>query len=452
MKILMATSEMAPLAKTGGLADVAGSLPHALAALGHEIAVVMPFYGTIDRDALTSYPVLPEVVVDLPAGRRVLTIWRTRMPTATLGSDEERAERPSITIYLVEDDGLFARPQLYAEQGEEYPDNPLRFAYFCQAAVWMLKGLDWLPDVIHCNDWQTALIPVYLDHYGSMRNDPALQHIRVLLAIHNLSYQGIYPPHVLGQIGLPDTLMNPEELEFYGSVNLLKGGICYSHRIVTVSRQYAREIQTEQFGCGLEGVLSKRTHELTGILNGIDVKDWNPATDPHLAANFSREDPTGKTQCKEALQKQVGLPVQPERPLIGMISRLADQKGLDLISEVLPELLASHKFQFVVLGTGQPEYHEFFQTLQNQMPDRVAARLLFDNALAHQIEAGADMFLMPSAFEPCGLNQMYSMRYGTIPIVRWRRLMQNAMSADFGWTRSAREYEHLMGRMIHDMS
>jgi len=493
MKILLAASEMTPFAKTGGLADVAGALPKALAALGHEVAVVLPFYGTIDRRAAAAEIVLPEVIADLPIGKRALTVWR-----ASLAGPAGAAP---VTVYLIEDRGLFNRPQLYALGGREYPDNPLRFAYFCQAAIWMLKGLGWTPDIIHANDWQTALIPTYLAHLPAMQADPDLRRIRVLFSIHNMSYQGLYPGYVMRQIGLPATLFAMHGLEYRGYLNLLKGGILYSHELTTVSPQYAKEIQTRAYGCGLEGILRLRAAHLTGIMNGIDTREWDPATDPALSAHYSRADKSNKALCKRQVQQRFGLATDPGRPLLAMIGRLIQQKGVDLLVEILPTLLeGAERAQFVLLGTGQPEFEAFFAKLARRYPEQVGLELGFDDALAHQIEAGADLFLMPSQFEPCGLNQLYSLRYGAVPVVRrtggladsitdatpstivwgkgtgfvfgpfdgaallgairralamylndkelWQKLIDNGMAQDFSWARSAKEYEKLMLRMV----
>ena len=489
MKILFATSEMTPLVKTGGLADVSGALPRALAALGHEVAVVMPFYGSIDRRGLSARKVLSEIRVDLPAGRRTLNVWKASSPLQTPDSGLQTP-----TVYLIEDDGLFNRPELYAIAGREYPDNPLRFSYFSLAAWWMLKGLDWTPDVIHCNDWQTAMIPIYRRYLGAVGGDPELAAVRILLTIHNISFQGHYASTLVGLLGLPEGAYHPEGVEFHGGLNLLKGAVMTSDWITTVSPQYAREIQTPEFGCGLDGVLASRSNRLTGILNGIDTDVWNPATDPALTANYSLTDMKGKAICKRALQERFGLPVEARTPLLAIISRLADQKGLDLVAEIMPALL-KRKVQFVLLGTGQPEYHKLFGNLARQHPRQAGVELGFDDALAHQIEAGADVFLMPSHFEPCGLNQLYSLRYGTAPVVRrtggladsivdatketvasgegtgfvfddyeaealdetidraldlyrdapqtWTKLIQNGMAQDFSWAHSAQEYEKL---------
>lgn len=494
MKILFAASEMTPLVKTGGLADVAGALPRAMAALGHDVAVILPFYGSIDRTQWEFQRVIPELVVELPAGRRVPAVWYVELPGETPKSNP-------VTVFLVEDRGLYQRRELYAVEGREYPDNALRFGYFSLATLYAIKELGWIPDVIHCNDWQTALIPVYLKRRRTLANDPAFAGIRTLFSIHNLSYQGLYPGHTIEQLGLPIELMQVEELEFHGMLNLLKGGLVYSDQLATVSPTYAQEVQTQEYGCGLNGLLHTNAHRLTGILNGIDTHEWNPETDPHLPANYSRADPTDKAVCKAALQREFGLPEDPRVPLLGLVSRLADQKGFDILTQALTAGgLLEGDVQFVALGSGQPEYHTLLEWLRERYPGKAGVRLGFDNGLAHRIEAGSDMFLMPSRFEPCGLNQLYSLRYGTPPLVRrtggladsithatpktiasgmgdgfafddytsealletlsgalelynedgetWTRLMDNAMRRDHSWRRAAREYESLMEKMV----
>ena len=498
MRILLASSEVTPLARTGGLGDVAGALPAALRSLRHDVAVVMPFYGLIDREAHPAELLIPAIRVHLPAGDRDLAVWRATLPGT------ENSRRP-VPVYLIDDPGLFDRPNLYQENGKDYPDNALRFAYFCLATLWMLKALDWIPDIIHCNDWQTALIPIYLKDYDSLRNDPDLGGMSTLFAIHNVLYQGVFPSYVLPSLGLPQEAYDAHRIEYHGYLNLMKGAILYSGGLSTVSRAYAKEIQTPEFGYGMEGLLRGRAADLTGILNGIDTERWNPATDPALPAHYDRERMEGKAVCKRELQKRFGLRRVANRPLIGMIGRLTDQKGLDILAEALPELLRGH-IQFVLLGTGQPEYHALFKHLAEQFPRKVGLTLDFDDELAHQIEAGADMFLMPSRFEPCGLNQLYSLRYGTVPIVRrtgglsdsivntrkstlangratgfvftpysarsllhttrralrfyrrdketWARIVANGMAKDFSWRRSAfaylRKYRRILKGGIHE--
>lgn len=487
LKILIVSSEVHPFAKTGGLADVAGALPLELAALGHDVRVVLPRYASVDEERFHILPILGDIRVRLGDDEYVADIMRTALPDS------------SVPTYFVENPGFFDREGLYLDPDTkaEYPDNAVRFAFFCKAVIWLLKGLDWTPDVIQCNDWQTALIPVYLRTDAEMKADPALQQIKTLFTIHNLAYQGVYSRAVATGIGIGDELFHPAALEFYAQLNLLKGGIIFADRLSTVSRRYAEEIQTPEYGCGLEGVLQVHRHRLTGILNGIDATTWDPATDPHIPAHYSPEDLSGKAECKAALQRELGLPENPATPLVGIISRLDPQKGFDLIAKTADEILAGD-VQLVLLGTGMPTYHEFFTSLARRHPGKAAVRLTFDNPLAHRIEAGSDLFLMPSRYEPCGLNQLYSLRYGTIPVVRrtggladsitdatieainngsatgfcfdeysaaalgrtmdralacyrkpdqWARLRRNAMAQDFSWNASARKYEALFVEM-----
>jgi starch synthase len=485
MKICMIAPEMAPLVKTGGLADVLGALPQALAARGHDVVAILPYYGKISREPGFAELAVPQIIVDLPVGKRELAAWTLRLG--------------DVTVYLIEDDPLFARPELYAEKGREYPDNALRYAYFCGAALWLMKGIGWIPDIVHAHDWQSALVPIFLRTPGPFARDAALEKIRILFTIHNLAYQGLYPSFTASMIGLAPEAMKQNGLEYWGSMNLLKGGLVYSDWLTAVSPTYAREIQSAELGFGLEGVIGDRAGRLTGILNGIDAEEWNPETDPLIAAHYSGENLEGKGACKAALQRRLGLTIAPRTPLMGVVSRLVDQKGFDLIAKVLPEILAGDA-QIAILGTGQPEYHELLTALAQAHPGKLGLVLGFDNALAHRIEAGADLFLMPSQFEPCGLNQMYSLRYGTIPVVRktggladtiadatpdalawrtatgfvfeeysaaalaeaigrglklfrddptgWTVLMRTAMAKDHSWDRSAAEYEALMGKML----
>lgn len=488
MKILIVSPEIHPFAKTGGLADVAGALPLELEKLGHDVRVVMPRYAAVDEERFNLLPILDDIRVRLGASEYVADIKRTTIPES------------SVPAYFVENPDFFDRAGLYVDPdaGAEYPDNALRFGFFCKAVLWLLKGLDWTPDVIHCNDWQTALIPVLLRTDPEMRADPVLPKVRTLFTIHNLAYQGLFPRPAAQDLGIGDDLMHPAALEFYGGLNLLKGGIVFADRLSTVSRRYAEEILTHEYGCGLEGILQVHRGRLTGILNGIDTGVWNPETDPLIPHHYSARDLSGKARCKAALQSELGLPESPGTPLVGIISRLDPQKGFDLIAQVVDEMLAGD-VQLVLLGTGLPAYHELFSAVAQRHPGKAAVRLRFDNALAHRIEAGSDLFLMPSRYEPCGLNQLYSLRYGTIPVVRrtggladsitdatpeaivagtgtgfvfeeyspaalgraldralscyrkkddWSRLIQNAMAQDFSWKASARQYEQLYQSML----
>lgn len=485
MRILIVASEVVPFAKTGGLADVAGALPLELARMGHDVRVAMPKYASVDDEQFHILPILGDISVTLGTTHHVAEIRRTVFPDS------------NVPVYFVSNAQLFDRPGLYMENGRDYPDNAERFAFFCKAVLWLLQALDWSPDIIHCNDWQTALIPVYLRTDPEVRANANLREVKTLFTIHNQAYQGLYPREQAERIGIGATLFHPAALEFYGALNLMKGGLVYADQISTVSPTYAKEIQTPEYGCGLEGLLLARASHLTGILNGIDYSIWNPETDKLIPAHFSAGDLAGKAACKAALQKEVGLPVSAETPVIGIISRLDPQKGFDIIADVLDQVLASG-VQLVLLGTGAPEYHRLFERAAAAHPKQVSANLKFDNGLAHRIEAGADIFLMPSRYEPCGLNQMYSLRYGTIPVVRhtggladsivdataesivngrgtgfvfeqytgeellhaieralatfgrksqWKKLVENAMKQDFSWSNSARQYAALYGRL-----
>lgn len=377
LKIAMIASEAVPFAKTGGLADVVGALPHALARLGHEVLLVLPKYkGIAQRQA-------------------------------SIG--------PRVSAAFIEHDGYFGREHLYGGKDGDYADNLERFSFFAWRSLERLKELSFAPDVIHVHDWQAALVPVYLA--TTYRDDPALRPATTLLTIHNLSYQGVFPKSEFPKLGVPWDLFQMEGLEYYDRINLLKGGLLFATRLNTVSPTYAQEIQTPEYGCGLDGVLRKRRADLTGVLNGIDVAAWDPATDKALAARFSASAPAPKAENKQALQRQLGLPADAAAPVFGMITRLAAQKGLDLVATIADDLVALGG-QLVVLGTGDRAFHEQFEALGRRHPKALAIRLAFDDVLARRIYAGSDLFLMPSRFEPCGLGQMIAMRYGAIPVVR----------------------------------
>jgi starch synthase len=469
VRITFAASEGVPFSKTGGLADVIGALPKALAASGHEVQVLLPRYRMTKPGR--SLPQLKSVTLPLGSGFRFASI-------------QDGGEAEGVRTYLVDYPDFFDRDGLYQENGQDYPDNAVRFAAFSLACLEFLKRSGTPPDIIHCHDWQTALVPIYLCNlYGG---DGYFEKTSVVFTIHNLGYQGHFPPHILPQIGLHAGLFTVEGLEFYGKVNLLKGGIVFSDFITTVSRKYAEEIQTPEFGCGLAGVLTSRSDRLQGIVNGVDYGAWDPATDKLIAASYTPQDLKGKQACKKALLEKMGV-AQPvlERPVMGIVSRFARQKGFDLIAGVAEELMAMDLY-IVALGTGEPEYEDLFRDLAAKYPDKFLVKIAYDNTLAHQIEAGADMFLMPSRYEPCGLNQIYSMKYGTVPVVRatgglddtvepfdgktgtgfkfseyapeallatirqalevyrqpkaWRQLIHNGMRKDFSWLGSAKQY------------
>jgi starch synthase len=421
MKVLMAASEVVGFAKTGGLADVAGSLPRALARRGHQCAIILPLY----RSACTGKVPLERTRLGfaVPIGARSISgsLWRATLP----GSD--------VPVYLVEQPDYFERDDpgqgrglyqftLPTGQKRDYPDNCQRFAFFCRAVLEALALLDFWPDVLHANDWQTGLAPVYLNEVYRKHAPPELraryERVRTLFTIHNIAYQGVFRAEALPLTGLGWELFNYLQLEFYGQLNFLKAGIVFANWLSTVSPRYAQEIQTPYFGCGLEGVLAERRERVTGIVNGVDYQVWNPATDPHLAANYDAETVAErKPLCKAALQRRYGLAERPETPLLGVVARLVEQKGVDLIVGAAEALLREDT-QLVVLGEGDPIYHRRLMELRDRHPDRVGTTLAFDEPLAHQIEAGADLFLMPSLYEPSGLNQLYSLKYGTVPVVR----------------------------------
>ena len=398
MRILFVASEGLPFSKTGGLADVVEALPKALVAAGHEVAVVLPRY----RGTKTTAVVIPSLTI--PMGSRI------RFPAVADGTSVH-----GVRYFFVDDPSYFDRDGIYGGPYGDFADNPERYSEFCRAAIEISKHV-WPADVFHCHDWQTALVPVLLrSTYG---DDPLVRNLPVVFTIHNMGYHGQYGRDVLERAGIPAQLFNPNALEFYGNLNLLKGGLVFSDYLTTVSRRYALEIQMPEYGYGLDGVVRTRHERLVGILNGVDYSAWNPETDPFITARYSAKDLSGKQLCKQDLLATFGLPLHHlARPLIGIVSRFADQKGFDLIAERAHELMREDVC-LVVLGTGDRRYEDMFRALAAAYPDRAAVKVVYDNVLAHKVEAGADMFLMPSRYEPSGLNQMYSLKYGTVPIVR----------------------------------
>ena len=465
LKILMVASEIAPFAKSGGLGDVVGSLPKALRCLGADVRVAFPKYRSIRADVLAGATFVDSFVLRLN--------WRSQSASIY----ELDGEVPA---YMIENAYYFGREGLYG-----YGDDDERFAFFTKAAVEMLNIIDFKPDVIHFNDWQTGLGSVYLkDHYDGFT---FFQDIATVFTIHNIQYQGNFPRESLERIYLNDGYFTPDKLEFYGRVNFMKAGLLYADAITAVSESYSKEIQTSQYGYGLDGLLHALNHKLYGILNGIDNERLNPATDTCLFENYDIDSLEKKARNKTALQKQLGLP-PIDVPVISVISRLADQKGMDLIAVALDELMHLD-IQFIVLGTGDGRYEHLFRDAAARYPDRMSANICFDQDLSQKIYAGSDMFLMPSLFEPCGLGQLFAMRYGTIPIVRrtggladtvrpfdgkagsgngfvfndyvasgmmwgvkqalsvyrdepakWKKLVRNAMGCDFSWEQSAQKY------------
>lgn len=403
MRVLFVASEAVPFAKTGGLADVVGSLPKSLRARGLEVRLAIPCYKAV-REFLRQSPHLP------------LHFFRAEIRVPIFGREEEGQVDETllpgtdIPVYLIVRDRYFARDHFYNPPGGVYPDNAARFSFFCRGVIDMVERLGWVPDVVHCHDWQTGLIPLCL------RFEEGHPPMATVFTIHNLAYRGLFP---MDQLGYTGVIWNSEAfwtLEFWHQLSFMKAALVNADALTTVSPRYAQEIQTEAFGEGLEGVLRERAQDLFGILNGIDYEEWNPRTDPHIAAPFGPEDLTGKAQCRRALQRKVGLPLQRKHPLFGMVTRLADSKGLDLLAAVLPRLVETGS-QVVILGTGEPGYHELLTRLAQEHPGQLSVTLDYDPVLAHQIYAGCDFFLIPSRFEPCGLTQMISMAYGTLPIV-----------------------------------
>ncbi len=473
MEILFVSSEVAPWSKTGGLGDVSGALPRALARRGHAVTVVSPRYYTIDVRA-GFQPLHGAVRVRGEA----TTLWRTRAA--------------GVAYYFVEHDRYFgSRRALYGDAHGDYADNAERFAYLTRAALATPGALGLRPRIVHGNDWQTGLLPFLLrqDH----GQDPALARARSVFTIHNLAYQGVFPKDAVPALGLPWSAFRWDAMEFYDHLSFMKAGLTAADAITTVSPNYAREILTPEGGAQLDGVLRHRARDLTGILNGIDVDEWDPSRDPHLPARYSAAALEGKAECKAALQRELKLPVRPDVPLVGMVGRLAEQKGIDLAAAVLPRL-ATLDVQLAVLGSGERRLESVFVRASRDHPRKIAARIGFDEGLAHRIEAGADAFLMPSRFEPCGLNQLYSLRYGTVPVVRavggledtvedydgkdrgtgfkfmeyhpralwgallralevyrdraaWTAMMRRGMALDFSWDRSAAGYEAVYQRL-----
>ena len=414
MNILMVASEATPFAKTGGLADVLGALPAALQAGGEQTAVVIPAYRQ------NEYPNQPRLAYRglwIPVGPGYLV-------------DIYEATERDVVFYFVDCPPLFGREGVYGPAGSDYPDNYMRFAVLSMAAVGVARFL-FRPRVIHLHDWQAALAAVYLQQHFS--GDPTFSGVKILFTIHNLGYQGIFGPEAVPLLGLDRRLFNPEQLEFHGKLNLLKAGIAFSDAVSTVSKGYAREIQTPEYGFGLDGFLLKH-RPIYGIVNGVDYVEWNPERDPHIVRNYSVKDISGKRECKRALLEEMGLPLDRnlKTPLIGIVSRFASQKGIDLIAEIASRLLVKD-LHLAVLGSGDLQYESMFQFLAETYPDRVAVRIGYDNGLSHRIEAGADMFLMPSRYEPCGLSQIYSLRYGTIPVVRATGGLDDTIDEDTGF-------------------
>lgn len=403
MHVVMATAEAIPFAKTGGLADVCGSLPLVLAARGHTVSLFMPAYRKALQSGIAYSDSHVSFVVDI-AGRSVAA----RILKSSLA--------PGVDVYLVDQPVYFDRDQLYGDQHGDYRDNCERFCFFSKCVVEAIERLQLSVDILHCHDWQTGLIPAY--HKTNFGKLHWYQNAANMMTIHNMAYQGRFWQHDMPLTGLDWRYFNWQQMEFYGDLNLLKTGIAFADIVTTVSPTYAKEIQTPAFGCGLDGVLRSKGNRVLGIVNGVDYRVWDPSEDKHIAQSYSTSDwKTGKRACKEELQRTLGLPIRPEVPMIGLVGRLAEQKGWDLVKPLLQDWVDQVDVQWAILGNGETRFAEALAELATRRSDRVGVRLEFSDALAHKIEAGSDIFLMPSRYEPCGLNQLYSLRYGTIPVV-----------------------------------
>jgi starch synthase len=474
LKVLLVGSECAPFSKTGGLGDVMGALPKALARRGIDARVVMPLYAGIpwlDLERLEG-----SLSVPTGMGERRGAVRMGKLP------------KSEVPIYFLEHHHYFDRPYLYGPPDHSYPDNLERFTFLSRGALELSKALGFVPDIVHANDWQTALVPVYVNTVEWMK---PLHGAASIYTIHNLAHQGVFDPGALFITGLGREHFHAHEFEHFGTTNLTKAALFHSTLLSTVSPTYAHEIQAPAYGFGLDGVLAQRSGDLFGVLNGIDTEEWNPETDPHIPQHFDFRDLAGKAECKRALQREAGFRVRDDVPLFGLVGRLTPQKGVDVFAQILRGLL-DLDLQIILLGTGDPDAQRYFSHVSWLRPDRFRAFIGFDDPLAHRIEAGADFFLMPSRFEPCGLNQLYSLRYGTLPIVRstgglndtvaqydevrgtgtgfvfhdltpgalydvigwalstwyhrrdhFERMQRMAMQQDFSWDRSAEAYERL---------
>lgn len=480
MRVLIASTEMAPLAKTGGLADVAAALPKALRRIGVEADCILPLYRGLDRQGFSLSQSGPAIRV--PMGHREES-----------GVVVETYADTGVKTFLVRNDRYFDREFFYGTKDGDYVDNCERFAFFCKSILEWIARSGRRYDILHCNEWQTALIPAYVKTLYS--NEESFRSTGTVMTLHNLGYQGLFWTHDLPFTGLGWDLFTPQGIEFFGRINLLKAGLVFSDVLSTVSPTYSREIQTKEYGYGLEGILQTRQEDLFGILNGVDYDEWNPKTDRLIAAAYSKYNLSGKRACREDLLAEFGWTGSEMEPVIGFVGRLTAQKGLDLL-DLIGGWLAEQPVRLVVLGTGERKYEESIAELARRRPDRVSVRIGFDNRLAHKIQAGADIFLMPSRYEPCGLTQIYSLKYGTVPVVRntggladtvvdadedpsggtgfkfngyeaaelmgavwralvaygnprrWKAIVRRGMGKDFSWEASAREYVALYNRAL----
>jgi len=496
MRILTVASEAVPFAKTGGLADVIGALPAALGRLGHDVDVVMPRYRGITAGERRG-----RITVRLGGQVAEAGVWIAEPEPAAVAASPASATKEgsaapgNVRTIFIDEPGYFDRDFLYGTAGHDYPDNPERFAFLSAAALEWAASIPEHFDVVHTHDWQAGLVPMLL---RTGRSPSALARTPAVFTIHNLAYQGVFEASWLPRLGFGWDLMRIDALEYWGRISYLKGGLMFSRLITTVSPRYSREIQTADYGFGFDGILRYRSSDLVGILNGIDYDQWDPARDPHLPEPYDASNTAGKGAAKRAVLERFGLRADEAalaRPLVGLISRLVDQKGFDLIADIADEL-SRLEASFVLLGSGDRRYEDLWLALAARHPDRIGTKIGFDEPLAHLIEAGADLFLMPSRFEPCGLNQMYSLRYGTVPVVRavggladtvqnfnprtgegtgfsfddysaqallntlrwaleiyqdrptWQRIQRKGMTQDFSWDASARQYVKVYERAI----
>lgn len=486
LNILFCTSEVTPYSKTGGLADVSNSLPQELNALGHAVRIITPKYGSLDERKLRIYEIKRLTGIEVPVGDRIAI--------CNIKSSFIVSPKGKVQVFLIENDEFFGQssPYLDPKTGKDYSNNDERFIFYNRAVVQVLGLLGWQPDIIHCNDWQTGLIPAYIKTIHS--KDPLLNSVKSAFTIHNLAFQGLFPHKSFLKTGLPLNIYNEDGVEYYNQFSFLKTGLMFSDIITTVSEKYAQEITTSnEYGYGFEGILKKRKKDLYGILNGVDYTVWNPEKDKLIPFRYSSKELPLKRENKKELVKQFGLEYNAEVPVIGVISRLTDQKGFDLVEAIMKDLMAEN-IQMIILGTGDKTYQKKFESFKKKNPKKVGLHLGFSEEFAHLIESGSDMFLMPSRYEPCGLNQMYSLRYGTIPIVRatggladtiseykngkgngfvfdkyepsgllnaikralklyknreeWIKLVRQAMAYDYSWEVSAKKYVDLYRSLI----
>ncbi len=478
MNILFISSEAVPFAKTGGLADVSGALPKALSKRGRNCSIILPFYKCIKEKGLPTEPFKTNIPLNINKKEERFNLYYLR--------------NGNVNVYFIEKDEYYNRDYLYNTSKGDYPDNALRFGFFAKAVIASMPHLD-RQDILHCNDWQSALVPLYIRLF--YKDSPSFKRPKILFTIHNMAYQGLFDKQVMQTIDLPESLFVPDALEFYGKVNFMKAGLLYSDAINTVSEGYRREILTPEFGCGLDGLLRTRANDLFGIVNGVDYSVWDPSTDKYIVRRYSEKDLSGKLECKKDILHEFGLKYNAKRPLISVITRLAEQKGIDIIADAIGEMLKL-QVDFVLLGVGDEKYNNLFKRLARKYKGHVGVKIDFDNTLAHKIEAGSDIFLMPSRYEPCGLNQLYSLRYATAPVVRavgglddtveefnpstrkgngfkfkdassrallgavknavsvfrdkelWNALLHNGLSCDYSWNSSAEKYERLYSKLL----